>query len=50
MNTIIESLLNRKTGSKSFDEWMQVFCKRKYQADFSLEMTRSVEEALKKFR
>lgn len=38
------------TGSKSFDEWMQAFCKRKYQADFSLEMTRSVEEALKKFR
>lgn len=37
-------------GNKTFEAWMQAFCKRKYHADFSLEMTRSVEEVLKKFR
>ncbi|MGN0203110.1 MAG: nitroreductase, partial [Coprococcus sp.] len=37
-------------GNGSFDDWMQAFCKRKYHSDFSLEMTRSVEEALKNFR
>lgn len=40
----------RNTNNQSFEEWTQAFCKRKYHADFSLEMTRSVEEALKKFR
>lgn len=38
------------TGGLSFEEWSRRFCKRKYHADFSLEMTRSVEEALKHFR
>ncbi len=37
-------------GITSYDDWMQAFCKRKYHSDFSLEMTRSVEEALKNFR
>lgn len=33
-----------------FDQWMQRFCQRKYQADFSLEMSRSVATALKEFQ
>lgn len=33
-----------------FDQWMQRFCQRKYQADFSLEMSRSVAAALKEFQ
>ncbi len=33
-----------------FDQWMQRFCQRKYQADFSLEMSRSVTAALKEFQ
>lgn len=37
-------------GNQTFDEWMQVFCSRKYNSDFSREMTRSVEEGLKKFQ
>lgn len=32
---------------RSFEDWAQAFCKRKYNSDFSKEMTRSVEEYLK---
>ena len=35
---------------EDFDSWMERFCKRKYQADFSLEKSRSVATALKKFQ
>lgn len=35
---------------EDFDKWMQRFCKRKYQADFSLEMSRSVAAALRNFQ
>lgn len=38
-----------KPGSKSYDEWIQAFCSRKYNSDFSREMTRSVEQYLKNF-
>ena len=31
-----------------FDQWMEKFCKRKYHADFSLEMSRSVGVFLKR--
>ena len=31
-----------------FDQWMEKFCKRKYHADFSLEMSRSVGAFLKR--
>jgi len=33
----------------NFDEHIRAFCKRKYMSDFSLEMTRSVQEYLKNF-
>ena len=35
---------------EDFDSCMERFCKRKYQADFSLEMSRSVAAALKNFQ
>ena len=35
---------------EDFDSWMERFCKRKYQADFSLEMSRSAAAALKNFQ
>lgn len=34
---------------KPFDEFMQAFCNRKYNSEFSIEMTRSVNEYLKEF-
>ena len=40
----------KDTGSRTFEEWTKAFCKRKYESDFSLEISRSVEEALKKFK
>lgn len=35
--------------NSSFEEWLSAFCKRKYNSDFSKEMTRSVREYLKQF-
>ena len=35
--------------TNAYDAWMEAFCKRKYESDFSREMTRSVEEYLKAF-
>lgn len=44
--------INEKPGlaDKDVHESIQALCKRKYMSDFSLEMTRSVAEYLKKFR
>lgn len=39
----------KKAGVLSYEEWMQRFCERKYNSDFSKEMTRSVEVYLKNF-
>ena len=33
-----------------FESWIQAFCRRKYDSDFSREMSRSVEEYLKAFQ
>ena len=38
-----------KCQNLSFEEWCQAFCKRKYNSDFSKEMTRSVREYLKQY-
>ena len=38
----LEQLLSVKAGGRSFEEWVQAFCSRKYNSDFSREMTRSV--------
>ena len=44
-----EGMFGPKAGYKSYQEWMQAFCKRKYNSDFSKEMTRSAEVYLKDF-
>ena len=36
-------------GNQEYINWMQAFCRRKYNSDFSREMTRSVREYLKDF-
>lgn len=38
-----------KAGAMSYEEWMQKFCERKYNSDFSKEMSRSVGVYLKEF-
>ena len=34
---------------QGFEKWMRAFCERKYESDFSREMTRSVTEWIKAF-
>lgn len=45
----LRRLFEKETEAKgrSFEDWAQAFCKRKYNSDFSKEMTRSVGEYLK---
>lgn len=46
----LQEMLTSHAGQRSYEEWLAAFCKRKYQSDFSQEMSRSVEEYLKAFR
>ena len=45
----LEEMFAPKSKNKTYEEWMQAFCNRKYNSDFSKEMTRSVREFLKSF-
>ena len=45
----LRDLYSPKAVARPYDEWMQAFCNRKYNSDFSKEMTRSVMEYLKDF-
>jgi nitroreductase len=43
----LRAMLEKKQGEQSYEDWVAAFCKRKYNSDFSREMTRSVSECLK---
>lgn len=45
----LRNLFSKKPVEKEYSDWMQAFCTRKYNSDFSREMTRSVGEYLKDF-
>ena len=45
----LRELFGKKPIEKDYEDWMQAFCERKYNSDFSREMTRSVKEFLKDF-
>ncbi len=45
----LREMLEYKSGARSYEDWIRAFCERKYNADFSREMTRSVAEYLKEF-
>ncbi len=45
----LEEMWTPRGGAKGYADWMQAFCARKYNSDFSREMTRSVGEYLKQF-
>jgi nitroreductase len=47
--TELRVLLENKPGNQNYETWCQAFCQRKYNSDFSREMTRSVGEYLKQF-
>lgn len=44
-----EKLMRTYANGRDYAEWIAAFCKRKYNSDFSREMSRSVEEFLKQF-
>ena len=39
-----------RSGARGYEDWMRAFCERKYNSDFSREMSRSVNEYLKDFQ
>ena len=45
----LEALFAPKAVARPYPEWMQAFCDRKYNSDFSREMTRSVAAYLRDF-
>ena len=45
----LRQVFSRSIGTKPWEEWMQAFCERKYNSDFSREMTRSVAKYLADF-
>lgn len=46
----LEEMWTPRTGEKGYNAWMQAFCNRKYNSNFSREMTRSVEKYLEQFQ
>lgn len=48
--TELEAMLTKNVApGNTYENWIHAFCKRKYNSDFSREMSRSVEEYLKDF-
>ena len=46
----LEAMLAWKAESRPYSEWLDAFCKRKYNSDFSREMSRSMAVYLEPFR
>ena len=46
----LRAMLADNAGARPYEAWLQAFCQRKYNSDFSREMTRSVGEYLKPFQ
>lgn len=46
----LRRMFEDRTGLRTYDDWMKAFCERKYDSDFSKEMTRSVRKYLEDFR
>ena len=49
-NSQLEAMWSPRAGEKGYNAWMQAFCNRKYNSDFSREMTRSVEKYLLQYK
>ncbi|MBQ9080131.1 MAG: nitroreductase family protein [Clostridia bacterium] len=45
----LRQMFTPRSGERSYEDWMRAFCNRKYNSDFSREMTRSVAEYIKSF-
>ena len=49
-STQLEEMWTPRAGEKGYEAWMQAFCNRKYNSDFSREMTRSVAKYLEQYK
>lgn len=45
----LREMFTPRCGLRGYEDWMRAFCNRKYNSDFSVEMSRSVAEYLKSF-
>ena len=45
----LQQMLEPKCGNEDYETWLRAFCNRKYNSDFSREMSRSVTEVFKIF-
>ena len=45
----LREMFKARTGDRSFEDWIGAFCERKYNSDFSREMSRSVRKVLESF-
>ena len=45
----LRDALEWKSGIRSYEDWIKAFCERKYNSEFSLEMSRSVREYLEQY-
>lgn len=45
----LRQMFSKECKVRSFDDWAKAFCERKYNSDFSVEMSRSVSEYLKDY-
>ena len=48
--TELQELFDKKKGANTYEGWIQAFCNRKYNSDFSIEMSRSVAKYLEAFQ
>lgn len=46
----LRKMMEKECSVLSYDEWSQRFCNRKYNSDFSVEMSRSVEKYLESYK
>ena len=46
----LEDMWAPRSGERGYEAWMQAFCNRKYNSEFSREMTRSVSKYLEQFK
>ncbi len=45
----LQAMLSVKSGQPDYNKWLEAFCNRKYNSDFSREMSRSVGKYLEEF-